>query len=90
MHLCKYCVDEDLLIAFPAIFQTESESRNQQDNMSILREGMCSGFTANIVEKLRSNGISKLTDLISRDTEDVCQLTGVSYKVCFKVIGFRA
>ena len=51
---------------------------------------MCSGFTADIIEKLRSNGISKLTDLISRDTEDVCQLTGVSYKVCFKVIGFRA
>ena len=49
--------------------------------MSILRNGICSSLTNDILEKLRSNGILKITDLISRDLEDTCQLTGISYKV---------
>ena len=49
--------------------------------MSVLRDGLCSRLTSDILEKLRSSGITKTTDLISRDLEDTCQLTGISYKV---------
>ena len=49
--------------------------------MSVLRDGLCSRLTSDILEKLRSSGTTKTTDLISRDLEDTCQLTGISYKV---------
>ena len=57
--------------------------------MSVLREGITAGLTADIIEKLKVNGITRVTDLISKELEEICQLASISYKVIIRVMGFR-
>ena len=53
-----------------------------------LREGITAGLTADIIEKLKVNGITRVTDLISKELEEICQLASISYKVIYKGNGF--
>ena len=56
--------------------------------MSVLREGITAGLTADIIEKLKVNGITRVTDLISKELEEICQLASISYKVIYTGNGF--
>ena len=75
------------LVRYGPNFETESESR-KVIKMSVLREGITAGLTADIIEKLKVNGITRVTDLISKELEEICQLASISYKVIYRGNGF--
>jgi len=49
--------------------------------MSILRSGLCSTLTEEVVLVLKKNGVKSVTDLIIGDLEKLSQLTKLPYKV---------
>jgi len=51
--------------------------------MSILTVGLCDCLNQEIFDKLRLKNCHKTTDFISKDPEEVAELTGVPYKVMF-------
>ena len=49
--------------------------------MSVLRCGLCSSLTEEILAKLNDQGIRSVTDLITKDLEEVSLHSKLPYKV---------
>ncbi|XP_053375428.1 DNA repair protein RAD51 homolog 4-like isoform X2 [Mercenaria mercenaria] len=48
--------------------------------MSLLKLGICPSLDEEVLEKLKSKNICRITEFICKDPEDIAQLTGVYYK----------
>ncbi|XP_026528242.1 DNA repair protein RAD51 homolog 4 [Notechis scutatus] len=51
----------------------------------ILRVGLCPGFSDEMVQVLKANGIKTVVDLVSSDLEDIAQKNSLSYKTLVAV-----
>ncbi|XP_048448407.1 DNA repair protein RAD51 homolog 4-like [Rhincodon typus] len=53
--------------------------------MVLLREGICPGATAQLIQALRDQNIVTVVQLVSADIEDLAQKSSVSYKTLVAV-----